>query len=1103
MNLKIISAGAGSGKTYRLTSEMVALLASGKVRANGIIATTFTNKAAAELQERVRVRLLEEGYAAEADDLTNALIGTVHGLGVKLLKRFAFEAGVSPEVTIIADEDQQSLFNKSLSTVLTHDRVNAIEQLCDKLGLHKRERFDWRRIVKQVTEVARTNNFGEALLEKSKHLSFESFRQLLGDSHPSEKVDLKESSRQVQIEMESWQKTAQQILETTIQKLENGEDATKVTQTAIKDLKNLLNELKTRGALFWHQWVKISKIKVGAKSKDVVSDLKLVAQKHEAHPDFQNDIKSFIDHIFDISIASINEFDAYKKSRGLIDYTDMEVLIKELLKNEAVQEVLTEELDLLMVDEFQDTSPIQLEIFLKLSQFAKHSVWVGDPKQSIYGFRGAEPKLMQAIIEKTGGVKSEDIQEYSWRSREDIVFATNALFVKAFSELPKEQIALKPKRQKIASKDSVNTENEPATVGEALIHWHLKPDVEGKRLPGKPWMENAIASTLKTMLERNPLILPKGEKDYRAARPGDVAILCKTNFQCQEIAEALHRAGLKAAISRAGLLRTAEAKLILACLKFILNKYDSLSIAEILLLAANLRIEEIIEDRLVYLEKLGSDAADFKWGEEYDFIQKLNKMRALVVELSSAEILNLLLEELDLRRVIVSWGKKEQRLGNVDMLRKFALQYEEACNRLYTAASLGGFLLWLNELENAGGDKQSSGESIDAVNVLTYHRSKGLEWPIVICNSLEANLRGDVWGVSIIPESETIDLGNILGNRWLRYWVNPYSDQIRGTVLHERIQQSSQKAEALKAALQEEARLLYVGITRARDYLIFPTRPKPTSWLNRVWQEGKDDYPTLDPHSFETPWEWNGKFLNAETEVFVYPKDFGYAEQEKEQIEFIEERSGKEAHLPYVIDLYNETLNGEIKSEANNIHQYASPILLKENNEKYMVAKVMKAFLTADHLEYDLIERIEMASAFLERYEVEDLMEAKAMLKFSTTWYNWLESQYNIIKMHRKYPIRLLRNGRLFEKIVDLILETDKGIIIIQNSGFAGDKSKWKNKALELGDWLYLSKTAIQEVFDILEVRTMVHFVLSGSVVEVISKKAKAKSQIIAPTFFD
>ena len=315
--------------------------------------------------------------------------------------------------------------------------------------------------------------------------------------------------------------------------------------------------------------------------------------------------------------------------------------------------------------------------------------------------------------------------------------------------------------------------------------------------------------------------------------------------------------------------------------------------------------------------------------------------------------------------------------------------------------------------------------------------------------------------------------------------MNPYSDQIRGTALNERIEESEAKKEAVKAALSEEARLLYVGITRARDYLIFPTRPSPTKWLNRVWHQGKDDFPTLDPNNFETQWEWNGKYLTADTEVFVYPKEFPHADHEKELITFIEERAGKDIHIPYRIDLHNETLNGEIASKIISTKQYAAPIILKEDQDKYIVAKVVKAFLTADEPDYDLVERIEMASAFLERYEVSDLVEAKAILKFSTQWFGWLESEFSIQKIHRKYPVRLHRKGRLFKTIIDLILETDRGLVLIQNSGFAGDSKRWKQKASELGDWLHLSKTAARQMFDIQEVRTMVHFVLSGAVLEV------------------
>ena len=432
--MKIISAGAGSGKTYRLTQEMVALLQSKEVRPNGIIATTFTNKAAAELQERVRIKLLEEGLTEAADELANALIGTVHGLGVKLLKRFAFEAGVSPEVAIMADEDQQLMFNQSLSTVLTNKRIIHMEQLADRLGLNKNERYDWRLEVKSLTDVARANDFSIKILEESKEKSFASFQQFMGP--------LSTKSN------EWFNDKLLKLLEETIIALDANEDETKKTQTAVSYLRMQKNELKLRKELNWHQWVKISKVGVGAKSKDDVEDLIVFAMSHDEHPQFHADIEAFINGIFEVAIEALQEYEQYKKSRGLIDYIDMELQVKRLLDHPDVQQVLEEELDLLMVDEFQDTSPIQLEIFYKLSRFAKYSVWVGDPKQSIYGFRGADPKLMQAIIEKQGGVKPEDIQEFSWRSREDVVFATNVIFTKAFSDLKKEQVVLKPKRTK-------------------------------------------------------------------------------------------------------------------------------------------------------------------------------------------------------------------------------------------------------------------------------------------------------------------------------------------------------------------------------------------------------------------------------------------------------------------------------------------------------------------------------------------------------------------------------------------------------------------------------------------------------------------------------
>ena len=1071
--IKLISAGAGSGKTYRLTEEMVKLLRGG-TRASGIIATTFTAKAAAELQERVRTKLLEEGLTEQANDLSNALIGTVHGLGVKLLRRFAFEAGVSPQVDIIAEEDTPIFFNRSLAQILSYERVERMNELCDKLGLTKKAgTYDWRKDIRQLVDVARANAFDRAILERSKEQSFISFKAFLGEPVSISSVD--------------YNTKIFDLLAQTIDALEGNGDATKVTADGIGELKTIRNDLRQRNSLQWHQWVKLTKIKVGAKSKDYLEDLIDYAQKHTQFVDFQEDIKQYIDNVFEIVIEAIAEYDHFKKQRGLIDYTDMEVLVRNLLASPSVSEVLKDELDLLMVDEFQDTSPIQLDMFFKLSKIAKHSIWVGDPKQSIYGFRGAEPRLMNAIIEHVG-IKDEDILKDSWRSRPDIVAVTNALFTKAFNDLPIEQVALYAKRT-----------NGPQQT-DALIHWHFNFDDGGegkKRQPGGGWVENCMAESIKTFLSRENLILPKGEKEYRAARAGDIAILCRTNDQGKNLSDALHRVGLKAAMARTGLLETAEATLILAVLRYILNRHDSLAVAEILLLAERLELSEIIEDRLAFLERIGEDNYDWKWAHENEFIKKISDLRRDTVESSSNEILNLVIEELDLRRIIAAWGNAAQRLDNVDVIRKFSLEYENACNRLHTAASLGGFMLWLANLVDRTADKQSSGEGFDAVNVLTYHRSKGLEYPVVILSNLENNLRDDVFGIGIESDTEGVDLDNILGNRWLRFWVNPYADQIKNTDLEEKINASQAKRKANAAALSEEARLLYVGVTRARDYLIFPTSQTSTRWLNRTWHKN-EDFPTLDGGN-DTPFQWADKYLTKDYEDFWYAKDFGYAQPQTETIPFIEERTGKKEpkYRSYRIETENEYLRDlfdAVEIKIQNTEGYASPLILKEDGKSYLVAKAFASYMMA-HGD-DAKQNYITANALCERFEVSKMVEFSQLIRQTELYFDFLKQKKGIQKIAKGYPLRNHFNERLFETEIDILGENtvDEGnpdsvgkeaLFLIQNCDFTGEISRNKQEALRYATQLFLAKKTAAQLFKTETIRCFVHFILQGSMIEI------------------
>ena len=433
MKLKIISAGAGSGKTYTLTQEMAGLLSpkngqKSKVRASGIIATTFTNKAAAELKERVRIKLLDDGLSQEADELGNALIGTVHSIGVQLLKRFAFEAGVSPNVDIIADADHQAIFNQSLSTVLSISLIERMNYLSECLGLEKDpyRRIDWRSEMRNLVNVARANNFDILTIEKSKQYSIKSYLEVLPPVS-DKNIDFFDD------------KIAHLIKE-TLQALQNNEDHTKGKQTLMGKLKGFQNALRNRGELYWHEWASLSKLSAPKKSRDDIFDLVEFAKSHDRHPAFHTHITEFISHLFDTSIAAIQEYQSYKKARGLIDYTDMEVLILELLENEMVLEVLSDEIDLLLVDEFQDTNGLQMRLLQKLVGKPYNVCVVGDDDQSIYGWRGADvSNILQ--FEKFVPNPKVILLEINYRSSAAVLHTANSLIKNNIGRREKE---LKP-----------------------------------------------------------------------------------------------------------------------------------------------------------------------------------------------------------------------------------------------------------------------------------------------------------------------------------------------------------------------------------------------------------------------------------------------------------------------------------------------------------------------------------------------------------------------------------------------------------------------------------------------------------------------------------
>jgi len=889
MNVKLISAGAGSGKTYRLTEEIVHKLKAG-IPAAGILATTFTKKAAAELRERVRQRLIKEGLFDEAEEVSNALIGTVNGLGTKLLQRFSFEAGLSPNVQVMDDSEIDIYFRLALARILKPECVAQIQDVANRLGLMPEEgmfaRNDWRKDLSMLCNFARSNNFKADEIEQSLNQSLETINDLFDETITSD-----QSTQDTRLNG---------MINFVIDEVDLDTDTTKGTANAIGKLKKFRQQIDNGKQLKWSDWLGISKLKPGKKSKDTFFDLQEFTRAHYKLESFQSDLKSYVKQLFDITRQAIEEFDQYKKNRGLIDYIDMEAMLDRLLLRTDIQEILRDELQLIIVDEFQDTSPLQLKLFLKLDELAGDSIWVGDPKQSIYGFRGADPILMASLLEEIK-ISPDDIQKYSYRSREDLVNFSNCIFTRAFTDLPEEQIALIAKRRPNA--DEIE-HAESSEMARAVHNWHF-PKLEGKTRLSNPAYARQICEKIVDLLHEPPVIHCKETNTFRRLKPGDIGILCRTNKSCLEFSKVFPEYGLKASIAKAGLMNTREVRLIAACLYHLLDKNDSLSTAELLFLRGASKLEEILESRSEYVLAGKVDYRD-QWMSNDQWVQILNQIEIHSTELSITELLDLILEDLPVRDTVMAMDNPALRMANLDQLFLYARQFEGSFARLGKAATIDGFLLYMQDLNFAEKDNQAATEDDNAINLLTYHRSKGLEYPFVILFNLNEVRDASPFGITVQQGADKLDFRDVLAERWIRFIPNPYGIGYKNSALFDQLKESSIMTQAVFKEKTESARLLYVGITRARDYMVIPSSDYSRSlkWLNQTFSEQADPDADFLPAVISSPMEWKGKsviiqkeeveeeglnlqsFTIKQEEIRVFSKEKLRIDALKEQISF-------------------------------------------------------------------------------------------------------------------------------------------------------------------------------------------------------------------------
>lgn len=1061
--LTLIGASAGSGKTTRLTkvvTEAVDPTSADAIDLEGLVAVTYTRKGAAELGARIRRQFVEKGEYERAQRLPLAYIGTVHAVCLRLVKEFAIDAGLSPLVDVMPGGEAR-LLREALEEGLPPDLRKRIDALASGLELRFNQmtrRADWLTPVQDIMTLARSNRVSPADLPPMAERSVERLLELLG---PRE------------ADGQALDRALEKALADAAKALGDVDDGTKVTRDARRDIQDALKAAQRR-ELKWSTWVRLQKLKPGKAATHLVAPMNAVAARVDGHPVLQDELAALTRAMYEAARYGLDAYDGWKKRRRVVDFVDMIDRALTLTEHQDVQDELRRRLELLVVDEFQDTSPVQLALFVRLHQVAGRSTWVGDRKQCIFEYAGADPALMEAVTgwARDSGGAIEQLPN-NWRSRPELVDLFSTLFSSAMARhgYAPDEVTTSAKRKT------------PRTLAglPPLGVWLLEANNQAQQAI-------AVAEGVRRLLE-DPAATPvvdRATDTVRDLEAGDIAVLVATNAEAEHLANALAERGVRAAIARAGLLATPEGTLVSAALRRLLDAGDTLALAEIdALTGFEGMAPEAWLDRLILAQSERRAARDR--GEAIEppplsaYPARLEPLRSEIDALAPTEAVDRVIAALDITTLCARWPNPEQRLSNLDALRALTAAYEERCTQHREAATLAGLIRFLDEAarpvlirdEEIASDDQHVSHGRHSVTIATYHRAKGLEWPVVVLGSLDRQARRDAFEVCPETDRATFDANDPLGGRWIRYWPWPYGAQQKSR-LDEAVAASPEGVAVAEREERERVRLLYVGFTRARDHLVLAARLQKTGpkipWLDELADEQGTPLVTLPVAAdksgqakvsirglrgatTEVParcWSLSGQAEStpvSETESHQWFVPPAAATRARPGYWIAPSRAGTEwaaLTVPAV---------GEPESTGPRL-----PLGSSKGIDWDVVGNSLHAFLAADARELDRAQRLERAHRLLGAANLLGLLAPESLVQAGDNLRQWVDAQWPDATWHHEVPITAsiatAEGSRRIQGTIDLLLETPDGVVIIDHKTYPGAQTTWTKKALEFAPQL-------------------------------------------------
>ncbi|HVI74006.1 MAG TPA: UvrD-helicase domain-containing protein [Anaeromyxobacteraceae bacterium] len=1064
MKVDVVSASAGTGKTFRLTGEVTRALRDERARPEGVVAITYTKKAAAELQSRIRTDLIRAGRADLAARVRDGYLGTVHSVCERLLRELALEAGHSPWLEPIAEPQREKLFAEALAMVLA-GREGRIERLAWRFQLERWEGDVLRRIV----DLARENGLDGAALRDAAERSVAT---LLAVVPPATMTGEEYQARLVEEARETDER---------LPALNGDSKAAAGRREAVAEL---VRAVTRSGLPPWAAQLKAVRQKWTRAEQPIVAQLQDLVAGHLFCARFRADLEELTLELFGVAADALDAYAGAKQAARVVDFQDMLALAARLLEDPAVVTALAGKLDLVVVDEFQDTSPMQLAVVSALARIAKRSVWVGDRKQAIFGFQGSDPVLMGAAMAHALGDRDPEFLSESWRSRPPLVAFTSELFAAALAPhgFTEREVRISTPRSR---PDPAALAKEPV-----LETWSWDGN-------GEPY---AIADGVARLLAEPPPVRDRETGAVRPATRRDVAVLARRNDDCRKIAAALAARGIPARIELADLAATPEAILVRSTLALVADPADGVAAMDVSYLGGrgaadpdgwlSARLVEVARDRAARRAAEAAGQAPPEAALPFADDPRVGALRALHERsrsLAPVEALDAAISAAGALELLRTWPDPAQRIANLEALRGAARAYEDLCRVRRSAGTVAGLVEHLASLaDQKDADYQAVPGTEDAVTLSTWHSAKGLEWPIVVLASLGFAKDRDPWQPGV-ERPKTFDAARPLAGRWVRWWPWPYGKLSAGLELADRVEHTPEAEVLREDERRERVRLLYVAFTRARDQLVLAAAIKEGAACIEALQ------PLVDA-GLRVPFGAAEGNASVEVGKAKWPcrvRVLSGAEVEPEPVTPRPrpwyDGAPPVSRLREIANPSNETVEAPEPGRIVAVTALAGRAPLENGTDMGPLGDAIHAFLAADRWTG---EREAMAARLLSAYGVAGAVAPASLVRASDALRAFLDARYPGAAWRREWPVRARFTDRgqprLLQGEVDLFLELPDAFVLVDHKSFPGndverDRRLVEEYAPQLGWYARVLESALRKPL----LAAFIHFPLRGEVAEV------------------